>query len=85
MRIGPISPSEAMQQNATDAHARWQLCVSRNYSNVILSEYRTKEITSALLGLITVCDRRKEKNRILIGSDQPGQSTGNCMSFSLYC
>lgn len=50
-------------QNASDAHARWQLCVSRNYYNVILSEYRTKEITSALLGLITVCDRKKKKEK----------------------
>lgn len=74
-------------QNASDAHARWQLCVSRNYYNVILSEYRTKEITSALLGLITVCDRKKKKGKkagMQIRSDQPGQDTGSCMYFSLY-
>lgn len=54
----------AKSSNATECHRRpcgVAAVRHRNYSNVILSEYRTKEITSALLGLITVCGRSKEK------------------------
>lgn len=52
--------TEATHEMRLTPLRRWRLCVY-----VIPSEYRTKEITSALLGLITACDR---KNTDYIGS-----------------
>lgn len=58
--------------------------------NVIPSEYRTKEITSALLGLITVYNRGRTEGRVRCGahrtrirSDQLRHDTKICVYFSL--